>query len=165
MSNAYAVRFARSILENYWDKTLPVNLTDIAEKLGVQVVYDSFSQGIFGSGDDISGTFKYVDGVPTCTVNINHHRNRQRFTLAHELGHFVLEHGEKSDNSQTLYRQNNHTDPVEIEANNFAAELLMPKTAISILIREESFGISELAEWFEVSEQAMYFRLKNLGWL
>lgn len=165
MSNLYAKKFARSILEEYWDRRLPVDLNGIAKKLGVAVEYSDFSKGIFNTGDDISGTFKYKDGVPTCTINVHHHPNRQRFTLAHELGHFVLEHGEKSDDSETLYRQNGHTDPVEIEANNFAAELLMPETAISILIKEGYTNISDLAGWFEVSEQAMYFRLKNLGWL
>lgn len=165
MSNVYAVRFAHSILEKYWDRALPVDLLDIAEKLGVQVLPGNFSKGFFGSDDEISGTFQYVNGVPTCTINESHHINRQRFTLAHELGHFVLEHGEKCDDSKTLYRQNGHTDPVEIEANNFAAELLMPKTAVNVLIKDKGCGISELADWFQVSEQAMYFRLKNLGWL
>ena len=77
MSNVYAVRFAHSILEKYWDRTLPVDLLDIAEKLGVQVLPGNFSKGIFGSDDEISGTFQYVNGVPTCTINESHHINRQ----------------------------------------------------------------------------------------
>ena len=162
---SYAVEAARSILNRHWDGVLPVDLHEIAEKLNVKVKYDAFFENFFSSEPEISGMFTYVDNVPTCTINSRHHQNRQRFTLAHELGHFALQHGEKTDNKNTLYR-NGTTNPDEVEANAFAAELLMPKGVVRHLIVHEGIAdISELARTFLVSEQAMEIRLKNLGWV
>lgn len=162
---SYAAETARNILERHWDGTLPVNLHDIAKKLNVEVVLDPFEQNFFSPEPEISGTFTYVNNVPTCTINSQHHKNRQRFTLAHELGHYVLHHGEKSDNKNTLYR-NGTTNPDEVEANAFAAELLMPKGIVRYLIVEQGItSISELAKSFMVSEQAMEIRLERLGWI
>lgn len=94
---------------------------------------------------------------------------RQRFTIAHELGHYVSGHlvgdtimfrdGRKS------YSRNNY-DLEEYEANNYAAELLMPKYKVDFLIEQENItDVGELARIFRVSPTAMMIRLKNLGWV
>lgn len=161
---SYAINAARNVLERYWDGNLPVNLHDIAAKLNVAVTYDSFISNLFSGEPEISGTFKYVNNVPICTINERHHKNRQRFTLAHELGHYVLQHGEKTDNKDTLYR-NGTTNPDEVEANAFAAELLMPSGVLRYLLVDKGVtDISLLASQFVVSEQAMEIRLRSLGW-
>jgi Zn-dependent peptidase ImmA (M78 family) len=90
---------------------------------------------------------------------------RQRFTLAHELGHWVcqVKEGHEApvfcrdvDISQVADRQ------LEREANVFAAELLMPEPAVRAEFpRAASTG--ELAGWFGVSEEAMGWRLHNCG--
>lgn len=162
---SYAVEAARSILSRHWDGVLPVNLHEIAKKLNVKVEYDAFSKSLFSSEPEISGTLTFENNVPTCTINLHHHENRQRFTLAHELGHFALQHGAKTDNKNTLYR-NGTTNPDEVEANAFAAELLMPKAIVrNLIVHQGVADISELAKIFLVSEQAMKIRLKNLGWI
>lgn len=54
-------------------------------------------------------------------------------------------------------------DPIEVEANRFAAELLMPEAAVRHYVQHGIISISELARTFAVSEVAMKYRLKNLG--
>ncbi|MDP8100697.1 ImmA/IrrE family metallo-endopeptidase [Phocoenobacter atlanticus] len=151
------------ILDFYWDKELPVNLEAIATQLGVTVekclkIDDDW---------DISGKFTYVNGNPVCFVNTADIETRQRFTLAHELGHFVLRHGEHIDRTDSLYRNNNeYQDWREVEANIFAAELTMPRSALDFLIMKKNITrIDDLAREFGMSERAMYYRLKNTGWL
>lgn len=116
------------------------------------------------------------DGKATAFVNGDHHPNRRRFSLAHEIGHFILHHkSNKSDHlfldkSLSLYtRKDHHSDKKEREANEFAASLLMPKELLEKYIAknelniEDEFDISRLALAFGVSEQALQIRLNNLG--
>lgn len=56
--------------------------------------------------------------------------HRVRFTLAHELGHIILNHLKESE---TKYRSHLETDPLEAEANTFAAELLRPPILLELL--------------------------------
>ena len=110
-------------------------------------------------------------------VNISHPDNRKRFTKAHELGHYIL-HKEICplfiDSSQLVYRRDNISAEGsrldEIEANTFAAELLMPekklreefsnKPPFNIMNETE---IMTLADNYKVSYSAMTYRLINLG--
>lgn len=81
---------------------------------------------------------------------------RQRFTIAHELGHLFLHP------TGLLFRDHTSTmgvKPEEREANRFAAELLMPDFMLQALIAARSTG--ELAELFGVSLQAMSIRLQS----
>ena len=107
----------------------------------------------------------------TIYVNMFDVEKRQRFTKAHEIGHYVLGH------EGTHYR---HSVPIptvkEREANNFAAELLMPKKLIlrginKIRDEDSSRGaslsvdeiVNRLAELLHVSKQAMEYRMINLN--
>ncbi len=108
-------------------------------------------------------------------VNSLHHSNRQRFTIAHECGHLRLHEG------QTVYVDEsfriNHrdevsakaTNPEEIEANRFAAELLMPyrmiKEDLSQLqfdIEEDESELMQLADRYGVSLQALTLRISSI---
>lgn len=150
------VDYAQSLLDDYWDRTIPIDPKQIISEIDdLQVVSESLP-------DNISGRISYDFDKSSyiITVNENHHPNRQRFTIAHELGHYVLGHGSKED---VLYR-NGESDPDEIEANAFAAEILMPKGVIHHLVFEQDItDIRVLAKKLWVSDDAMYYRLKNLG--
>lgn len=129
--------------------------------------------------DDLSGLI-YIDGQrPVIGVNSRHHANRRRFTLAHELGHFVL-HREALAGQihvdrrfRVLMRDENSasgTDGREIEANQFAAELLMPRAFVlaelgrrKAPLLDENAPLRAIARKFQVSEQALQFRMLNLG--
>jgi len=106
-------------------------------------------------------------------VNSLHHPNRQRFTIAHECGHLWLHNDEVHiDRSFRIKKRDAVSslaiDPDEIEANRFAAELLMPYTMLKndlldydIDVENEQ-DIHELAKRYEVSIQAMTHRITNI---
>lgn len=124
--------------------------------------------------DEISGLFVIKDGNSYIRYNSHQDKNRQRFTIAHELGHSVL-HKETplfvdKKNERIMYR-NSDSSTGEIrkerEANAFAAALLMPADFIKEEwqnIPLEESPVEYLAEVFQVSSQAMSFRLANLGY-
>lgn len=150
---------ARRILDVYWDRNIPVNIDDIARKMGSEVYYLPKLAG----GDDISGRFDVINGIPTCSVRDTDSEQRKRFTLAHELGHFALGHGGGFRDNSASFNIYNY-DQREVDANTFAAELLMPKLAIDyVMDKLEVNSINEFAKLFNVSVPAMTYRLKNLG--
>ena len=123
---------------------------------------------------EISGILVRSPSGSVIGVNRNHLETRRRFTIAHELGHYLLHEGEgvtydedfrvslRSDQSST------GTDVVEIEANFFAASLLMPNRLLladprtSTIELENPEATSDLARSFGVSTQAMTLRLARL---
>lgn len=160
-------RQAHALLQENRIAEPPVKLDAIAKRLGITVKYEPFEE-------DISGVL-YRDQKETIIgVNSLHHPNRQRFTIAHELGHFVLHemdvHVDKgyrmvlrdSKSSQAV-------DPAEIDANRFAAELLIPEKMIRVDAQqlvsdiEDEAGLQALARKYRVSTQAMAYRIANLG--
>lgn len=122
------------------------------------------------------------DGKGMIGYSANDPKVRKRFTIAHELGHYIL-HGDSSSKEEVFvdkdfiikYRNNvNSYNKVEIkqenEANAFAAALLMPKFLIEEEFRNNDFSnlsepdlIKYLAKKFEVSVLAMTYRLSNLN--
>jgi Zn-dependent peptidase ImmA (M78 family) len=163
---------ADQILQELGVSAPPVAVEGIAKAHGIPVVYEPFSD----HQDDVSGMLlREVDTV-VIGINSRHSHTRQRFTLAHELGHYYLHKGNfHLDRAvQVKFRDATSSmavDRDEIQANAFAAALLMPKHMFTadILARvarlsssEEEF-VSRLAEVFDVSHQAMQYRLVNLG--
>ena len=124
--------------------------------------------------DDLSGMAYIKDGVGIIGVNALHHPNRQRFSAAHELGHHVL-HADQIREAvhvdrgiRILYRDDASslgTQPMEVQANMFAAELLMPTSLLAGAIAdggvdiEDEASVEVLAKRFRVSTAAMRFRL------
>jgi Zn-dependent peptidase ImmA (M78 family) len=136
--------------------------------LGVRVEFNPFD-------DELSGMAFLRDGKPVIGVNANHHPNRQRFTIAHELGHILLHHRELE--AAVLIDKNfiprdsvsaEGIDPLERQANAFAAELLMPVKFVRKVLSESARDLSDddyligLAKRFRVSLAAFQFRLQSL---
>jgi Zn-dependent peptidase ImmA (M78 family) len=152
---------AKQILDTAWDdRPLPVDPIQIAQRLGIKVYAAGLAEGV-------AGMLRKRPGLdPEIFVNGNDSLNRQRFTVAHELGHYVKhvaageENWEHVDYRNALSGQGTNAD--EIFANQFAAGLLMPKEEIEHL-RQKGYGPATLALEFGVSEEAMNFRLANLG--
>lgn len=160
---------ASSILTELHIKTAPVDIKEIAKQKGATIKpYDL--------GEKISGMLlvKGSDGI--ISYNPTESQVRQRFTIAHELGHFLL-HKKTQDifvdkQFQVHFRDENSTtgqDIQELEANAFAAAILMPKELLMREIKMHHFDLGdesamkELAKLFNVSLQAMTFRMVNLG--
>lgn len=159
---------AQHVLRRYWNGVLPVDPFYIAAQEGVVVRQESGLQEAVGGA--LSGAIGFENEIPTIIYNPFDHPNRIRFTIAHELGHYF--HGHlNSSNGNVLFRDNANTlygrgrSPLEIEANGFAAELLMPRDIVQSLFRWEVNTIEELAERFFVSTAAMSYRLTNIGLL
>lgn len=126
--------------------------------------------------DGFSAFLLVKEGNATAFVNSDHHPNRRRFSLAHEIGHFVLHHQPTKklddlflDKSVALYtRKDHHSNDMEKEANEFAASLLMPRELLDKYVNkndldiEDEFDVSRLALAFGVSEQALQIRLNRL---
>lgn len=157
------------MLEQHAIKTVPVPVERIAKLRGIRVEYAPLD-------DELSGLAHIHDNVPIIGINALHAPNRQRFTLAHELAHVLL-HQRELERAVHVDRGSlrrdalaaEGVDPIEIEANAFAAELLMPtRLLISALERhpidlEDDSAVSALAKRFRVSDAAMRYRLNSLG--
>lgn len=151
---------AQSYLSRYWNQQLPVDPVAIAQAAGVRVYKNPDMAHYAGWFYEDNQT-----GAPIIEYNSNDPLVRQRFTIAHELAHFALKHGARPRDSAQAFSLSNY-DPVEADANRFAAELLMPAAVVNGLIRTRDVtDPSILASMFNTSAVAMKYRLKNLGWL
>lgn len=137
---------------------IPVNIEDVAEFLGIEVIRELME-------DDISGYLEYRDGAWVAGVNALHHPNRQRFTIAHEIAHYIL-HRDPSIKfiDQTFARRSVAGDEPEREADELAADLLMPEDRINSEIQNGNTSLTTLATLFQVSSLAMRYRVQNLGY-
>ena len=157
------------ILENinYFRSSIPVDVEGLARALGLKVEKQNLS-------DDICGMIKRAKEGYIIVINQNHTITRQRFTIAHELGHFIYHRNKIGDGivDNALYRQttynginNNEINARdEQQANNFAANLLMPSFAIEKINKElGKVDPKILAEKLNVSIPAINIRLNNLG--
>jgi hypothetical protein len=146
-------------------QSAPVDITALANDLGLTVLmsYD-LPAGISGkiALDPIEGgTSGYA-----ITVNALENRTRKRFTVAHECGHFLLHRDKIGDEltDDALYRSDKLPTSAEYEANNMAADLLMPNHLVSLMQRSGLVTATSLAGAFGVSVAAMEVRLRYLSW-
>lgn len=128
--------------------------------------------------DTVSGMLLKHDNKWDIYVNKKNSIYRQRFTIAHELGHYYaqkygspstqeyLKNNDDMIQDFSFLRKEKHGKKddiaIEREANQIAAEILMPKNSVKDLINDKK-DVSEMATVFGVSEVAMSYRLKNLG--
>jgi Zn-dependent peptidase ImmA (M78 family) len=160
---------ANEILRRFGIDSAPVDVFKIAESLGIRVNFDNLDP-------DTSGVMLQKKNKTSVAINASHHINRQRFTLAHEIGHFLLHlsdhHEEEKIFVDKRFFRNSESSKgstkLEIEANAFAACLLMPKKLIKNSIQNpvmSDMDIFRLAHQYEVSEQAMTLRLVKLDYI
>ncbi len=158
----------RKLLDEHRIEKPPVPVGALARSVGARIRYSPFEGEISGM------VFRDEDRI-IIGVNSLHHPNRQRFTIAHEIGHVLLHKGSQVHVDRIFLVNlrddvsSQAVDPEEIEANKFAAELLMPE---HMLIRdlkgqeidfENEEDLRHLSAKYRVSRQALTFRLMNLG--
>lgn len=161
---------AESLLTENAVKAPPVPVQRIANSLDVQLRYSPLD-------DELSGMIYVKGGTPIIGINALHHPNRQRFTIAHEIGHLILHRSQITkevhvDKAFPMLMRDSVSaagvDKMEIEANLFAAALLMPQVLLANALGNEPFDIDDenivngFARSFKVSPSAMRFRLGNL---
>ncbi len=152
-------RAAREVLEQAGVKGPPVDVDAVTTLCGARVLYEKFD-------DALSGLLIALDGWAVVGVNEAHAAARQRFTIGHELGHYVLGHHDRFHidlGPDAAYGHPPGYDwQSERAANLFAADLLMPGDFLMEAL-EKSQSTPGLAHQFGVSELAMGYRLLNLG--
>ena len=132
----------------------PVPVEEIAKAFELEVVEFPFH-------NNISGLLKKDEGV--IGVNKGQAPSRRRFTIAHELGHFLLGHGlEANHDGEIVDGTFDKPLPVEREANLFASALLMPRDLIQVAVKNNGLDLDKLSDQFGVSKQAMTIRLMAL---
>jgi Zn-dependent peptidase ImmA (M78 family) len=166
---------ARALLAKFKIVRAPVPVEEIAQGLGARVSYSPLDA-------ELSGMVFIRDGDPIIGVNASHSRNRQRFTVAHEIAHLVLHrqqitdavHVDKrfSESFAPLNRDARSslgTKSIEIEANQFAAALLMPRELLEPALAdfdldiEDEEALQQLARQFKVSTAALQYRIRSIS--
>lgn len=147
---------------------IPFDVEAAAESLDLSVV----EQDLEGS---VSAMLVVKDGHGVIGVNTNHHPNRRRFSVAHEIGHYLLHRDSASvfvDAAPVFFRDDNTsagTEQQEVEANTFAAELLMPAATLRERLEQQAVdpyddaAVHRLARAFGVSTQALTIKLVRRG--
>ncbi|TSC76473.1 MAG: hypothetical protein G01um101431_606 [Parcubacteria group bacterium Gr01-1014_31] len=152
-----ARKVARRLLANAGVTRPPIRIRDIVEYLKKT---SDLSICPWDFGKDTDGMQLTQGENITIGYNQNQHRHRQRFTVAHEIGHFMMGHT-TGDSPFDLTSQK----PEEIEANQFAAELLMPLGLLKGEIRDGLKNVKSLADVFDVSDEAMWWRIRGCNLL
>jgi len=157
-------------------KAPPVQVDKIARAKGAEIVP-------YEMGNEMSGILVIKGDKGIIGINPSQSKVRQRFTIAHELGHYLLHSNKNKDQKEQLFvdkdfivkfRSNKTYSEQETlherEANAFAAALLMPKQFIFAELKKtqnqelsENELIEELARTFDVSVPAMTYRLSDLN--
>ncbi len=139
----------------------PIAVGSIAKELGIVVKKSTLPAGI-------SGEIREEQGCYIIRVNRHDVKERQRFTLAHELAHFLLHKDRIGDGivDDILYRSK-LSDNMEIQANRLAADILMPWDLIQKRLMDYSGlkveeKIENLASEAEVSTTAIKIRLGKI---
>lgn len=166
-----AERCAQELLTRHSVVEPPTPIAKLANAEGILLIEEPFHD------DEVSGVLLREPERTTIIVNAANAAVRQRFTIAHEIGHYKLHKGTVylDGRARVNFRDgltSMATNREEIEANTFAAALLMPPdwvhTAFESIVRQGIVNSEDelaeiLAGRFAVSRLAMQYRLVNLG--
>lgn len=139
------------------DDPIPELLEILEERVGLDVALEPLPEGT-------EGLCVQVEGLALVLVNSEPVVGRRRFTLAHELGHYLAGDVEPLHVDERLFGQSN----TEKRANAFAAHLLMPEDGLSRWRRGRDIDervVCELQYTFGVSLDALLWHMRNLGWI
>jgi uncharacterized protein DUF955 len=149
---------AQTLIGNF-QREAPVSVAALANALGLKVWSSDLPRGI--SGKLFRSTEYGGEAGFAIFVNSHEPETRQRFTIAHELGHFLL-HRHKLDEGEIVddaFYRSRLSSSLETEANKAAAEILMPWHLINSLLNAGTKDPRRIAESLNVSETAIRIRL------
>lgn len=149
---------ARSTLQDNFIFQAPIPVEELVEYEGLGLIRTRFDDGEIAGVINLETKYLLVSSTDSET--------RQRFTIAHELGHWMLhkEQMKENKNLAVLYRKplGREEDSLEQEANCFAANLLVPEDMLKEALHRNLDEVS-LASHFKVSRAVIGFRRKFLG--
>ena len=146
----FARNVARKLLADVGINNPPVLIRDIINHIKKEKDLSIYS---WAFGEDTDGIQITEGEKATIGYNKAQHPHRQRFTVAHEIGHLLLGHTGKN-----FILDLNSKKPEEIEANQFAAELLMPLEMLKKDLQSKK-NAKDIAKEYNVSEEAVWWRL------
>ena len=160
----------RRLLREHGVISPPIPVEQIAQNLGAEVCYMPFE----GEGEVSGMLYRDLD-QKVIGVNSLHNPNRQRFTIAHEIGHLLLHRDLISesvhvDKQFRVLMRDSHSatglETIEVQANQFASELLIPSslfdpTKIAPSDIDDDAQRDDLAKKFRVSRQMLEYRISN----
>ncbi|NQU83363.1 MAG: ImmA/IrrE family metallo-endopeptidase [Parcubacteria group bacterium] len=139
---------AMEIWNNFCNKKIPVRLDDIIQKMGIRIKDEDLSaDGYTRMGND---------GICCILYSRNISVVRQRFTVAHEIGHIVLEHIPILGNCSQFSQKSQ-----EKEANVFAGELLIPSGDIKKFVKENSSTIDDIMTRYWISRDTAIIAIQK----
>lgn len=149
-----------AVYEEFLAQGYPFDVVNFGKRLGIKIVKSNFEN----FNDKISGLIVRQNGQTTISVKAKDIEERQRFTVAHELGHFFLhqEYLDKGLMDGIGLRRDGEVNDIENEANNFAANLLMPESVFRGLWNDKTISLEKMAQYFYVSCSAIITRAKFL---
>lgn len=161
----------QELLDRFNANSIPVNIEKIVKEHGIEIINDNLGENTTGLLA-IDGS-KIIIGVDKIQ---NNGPKRKRFTIAHEFGHYILHRNHSNffidSHFKVMFRDQTSSkgiDVNEIQANAFAAAILMPRNLIVSKIKELDLDLSDdnsikkIADEFGVSLTAMSYRISNLG--
>ena len=171
MNEQEIMRIAEDFCEQHGVSEYPVRIVELCSDCGLDVYEERMPEGVSGLIVYQDENFSKFPTGKLIVVNSRDSARRRRFTIAHELAHFVLHR--KEDETLYAHRDVGQNGSVEREANIFASCLLMPRRLVHEAIEElegvlwggtaDSERICHIANAFAVSTDAARVRLKKLG--
>jgi len=158
---AYCREMAREVIKKSLFKEPPIDIKQILNIYGFEYLeVDTFP-------DKLDALFLTHEGKHYAAVNKKNHPNRKNFSLAHELGHKLMNHTLEYykteitlDKPPDKYTHTQNEKIFETEANIFAGELLVPLKMLKIEYKKKP-DIPELAKIFKVSDQVISKRISD----
>jgi Zn-dependent peptidase ImmA (M78 family) len=137
----------------------PLDVKSVAHKMGIKVNESTTLP------DAVSGILEKDEGGHwTIYTNVRQHPNRQRFAIAHELGHYCLHRFQETFFEDRIFFRGLESIKTEYQANMFAYKILIPEYQLLKLLNNGIRDIEELAKKFGVSTLALRIHAKNLGY-
>jgi hypothetical protein len=144
---------------NDFVQTVPVDVHGLALALGLDLASEALP-------DQISGKIERRERGTgfRITYNIGHSPTRQRFTIAHEIAHYILHWDMIGDGiiDDAMYRSTPQNDPIERQANSYAASILLPAPLVREKYREGVISYAAMCQLFEVSPEVARIRMREL---
>jgi Zn-dependent peptidase ImmA (M78 family) len=139
-------------------ETMPLDIPKLVHALGIKLL-------CLPMDDDVSGSLSLATNKKDWVMKVNalHHPNRQRFTMAHELAHFARHRSTQMEFVDQNFFRNGDSNPMEVEANRFASDLLMPEEQFRKNVQLFDGNIEATSQHFRVSTLAVRVRAKILG--
>lgn len=143
------MKIAASILNSYWDLTLPVDIHTIVEKLGIRLY---FTEHV-----DESRAYFNAAGERSIAVNSSLSPQRQRYVIAHELGHHQLGHVVLRGDYCDYY---GNIPALEDDAHEFARQLMIPDIALEAVIVNK-VEVEKMVNVFDIEVTKITRRILN----